>query len=359
MPEPTVLYTDGACSGNPGPGGWAWAVAPAGPFAAGCESHSTNQRMEVTAALEGLRANAGAVEVRSDSTYVVNCFRQRWWEGWLARGWLNSQKKPVANRDLWEPLIDLYRQRKDEVTFTWVKGHGTDRMNDVVDRLAVEAAQTQQVRAGECLPDDGELGPADVIVPGLRASATATGPSRKGDPGLPEGRLLVVAGHRPPELGGYGDNPVSEGVRDRLTEILVAKVQMHPDLRVLTGLQLGAEQIGAEAARAAGVPYVAVQPYPSPDSLWPQQSRSRYAELVAGAERSVLLEQKAPASKQEAGAALGRRDSWLAKQADEAIVVWDGKDPNVGRLVRSLEGALAEDVWIVDPGEFTRLDSGG
>src|ERR687894_2910235 len=101
----TTVYTDGACLGNPGPGGWAWAV-PGGPFASGAEKATTNQRMEITAALEAVRALPGPLEIVSDSTYVVNCFRDRWWEQWQARGWLNKAKKPVANRDLWEPLID-------------------------------------------------------------------------------------------------------------------------------------------------------------------------------------------------------------------------------------------------------------
>jgi ribonuclease HI len=138
----TVVFTDGACLGNPGPGGWAWAVV-GGPFASGPERRTTNQRMEVTAVLRALEELPGPVEVVSDSTYVVNCFRDKWWEGWLRRGWVNSARKPVANRDLWEPLIDLYRQRGD-VTFRWVKGHSGDRMNDLVDELAVAAARTQQ-----------------------------------------------------------------------------------------------------------------------------------------------------------------------------------------------------------------------
>jgi len=97
--------------------------------------------MEVRAALEAIRAVDAheAIEVVSDSTYVVNCFRDRWWEGWLRRGWTNSQRQPVANRDLWEPLIDEVRRR--EVRFRWVKGHGGDPMNDLVDRLAVAAAR--------------------------------------------------------------------------------------------------------------------------------------------------------------------------------------------------------------------------
>ena len=138
-PSPTVVYTDGACSGNPGPGGWAWAVSPDGePSASGGEARTTNQRMEITAALEAVRSLAGPLVVVSDSTYVVNCFRDRWWEGWLRRGWVSSKRQPVANRDLWEPLIDLYRVRGD-VSFSWVKGHSGDRMNDLVDALAVAA----------------------------------------------------------------------------------------------------------------------------------------------------------------------------------------------------------------------------
>ncbi|HEY3495992.1 MAG TPA: ribonuclease H [Polyangiaceae bacterium] len=145
MSERTIVYTDGACSGNPGPGGWAWAVQ-GGAFASGAEPHTTNQRMEIRAALEALRALPGALEVVSDSTYVVNCFKQRWYVGWHANGWRNSQKKPVANRDLWEPFIELALQRA--ATFRWVKGHGTDPMNHLVDELAVAAAQAGTGRNG-------------------------------------------------------------------------------------------------------------------------------------------------------------------------------------------------------------------
>jgi ribonuclease HI len=140
VPGQVVVYTDGACSGNPGPGGWAWAVAPLGsPAASGGEALTTNQRMEIRAVLEALRALDGPVVVVSDSTYVVNCFRDRWWEAWLRKGWVNSQRKPVANRDLWEPLVELYRPREHEVSFRWVKGHSNDPMNDLVDAMAVAA----------------------------------------------------------------------------------------------------------------------------------------------------------------------------------------------------------------------------
>ena len=89
----------------------------------------------------------GPLEIVSDSTYVVNCFKQRWHATWRANGWRNSQKKPVANRDLWEPLIEQALARN--VLFRWVKGHGTDRMNALVDELAVLAAQTQAGQRGQ------------------------------------------------------------------------------------------------------------------------------------------------------------------------------------------------------------------
>ncbi len=141
---PVVVYTDGSCLGNPGPGGWAWAV-PGGRYASGAEPRTTNQRMEITAAqraLVELRPTAGpsGIVVMSDSTYVVNCFLQRWWAGWHRRGWKNSQGKPVANRDLWEPFIELALDPLVPVRFEWVKGHSGDPWNDVVDELATTAA---------------------------------------------------------------------------------------------------------------------------------------------------------------------------------------------------------------------------
>jgi ribonuclease HI len=102
--------------------------------------------MEVRAALEAVRALDGPLVVVSDSTYVVNCFRNRWWKGWHARGWLNSQKRPVANRDLWEPLVEVVLARGD-VSFRWVKGHSGDPMNDLVDALAVAASHAQTAEA--------------------------------------------------------------------------------------------------------------------------------------------------------------------------------------------------------------------
>jgi uncharacterized phage-like protein YoqJ len=208
-------------------------------------------------------------------------------------------------------------------------------MNDLVDRLAVEAAQQQVGRTGTGQPAD--LGPADMAA------------RQDGDERVPAGHRLVVTGVRPPELGGYDDNPVADRVRTQLTEILAAKREMHDDLVVLTGLGLGAEQLGAEAAAAAGVPYVVVLPYADPDAVWPGASRARYARLLDGARDQVLLQTRRPETKQAAGAALARRDAWLARHAHEAVVVWDGEDTRIARQVRSLQDHLGDDVWVVTP----------
>jgi ribonuclease HI len=141
--ERTVVFTDGACLGNPGPGGWAWAVNTE-QFASGAEESTTNQRMELTAVLEALSRVKGPVEIVSDSTYVVNCFKDSWWAGWRSRGWKNARREPVANQDLWRPLIaEVIDVRACGVTFRWVKGHAGDPMNELVDELAVDAARTQ------------------------------------------------------------------------------------------------------------------------------------------------------------------------------------------------------------------------
>jgi ribonuclease HI len=349
------VYTDGACQGNPGPGGWAWAV-PDGPYRSGAEARSTNQRMEITAVLEAVTSLDGPLDVVSDSTYVVNCFRDRWWERWIANGWINSGKKPVANRDLWQPLVEAYQADPTRVRFRWVKGHGSDPMNDLVDRLAVEAALTQTGREGTGRPE--HLGPADIphakAEYGAKAKAKAkaanANPDAAGPDKVPTGHLVAITGLKPPGLGGYADNPIADRIRARVAEILAAKRELHPDLTVLTGLGLGAEQLGAEAAAQVGVPYVGVLAFPGVEEVWPADSRQNFKKLLAGASDTITLQRKKPDTKQSAGGALARRDAWLARHADEAIVVWDGKDPAIGRTVRSLQDHLGdEDVWIVEP----------
>ena len=141
---PVTVYTDGACSGNPGPGGWAAIIVEDGAerVVTGAERHTTNQRMELRAALEGLAAVPGRrkVVVHTDSAYVMNCFRDRWYVKWEANGWLGAGKKPVTNRDLWERLIA--QTRRHDVQWVKVKGHSGHVMNDRVDALARGAIDT-------------------------------------------------------------------------------------------------------------------------------------------------------------------------------------------------------------------------
>ena len=136
--SPVQIYTDGACSGNPGPGGWAAILIDDGNEIelSGGESHTTNQRMELTGPIEGLRALTGrrAVAIHSDSAYVVNCFRDKWYLRWRANGWRNAQKKPVENRDLWETLLEVVEQH--DVTWVKVAGHSGHPLNDRADALA-------------------------------------------------------------------------------------------------------------------------------------------------------------------------------------------------------------------------------
>lgn len=108
----------------------------------GATARTTNQRMELTAAIEGLATIPGRRRVRlhSDSAYVVNCFRDRWYERWEQNGWVGRDRKPVANRDLWQRL--LAQHRRHEVTWVKVAGHGQDALNNRVDALARAAIAT-------------------------------------------------------------------------------------------------------------------------------------------------------------------------------------------------------------------------
>ncbi|GAA3682202.1 hypothetical protein GCM10022237_46270 [Nocardioides ginsengisoli] len=128
------VYTDGACERNPGGrGGWGW-VVDEDTFGLGGDPSTTNQRMEIRAALEAVRAVPGSLTVWSDSRYVVDCLTKVWWKAWETNGWKNSKKQPVANRDLWEQLIEATSGRT--ITFRWVKGHSGVQLNEVADRLA-------------------------------------------------------------------------------------------------------------------------------------------------------------------------------------------------------------------------------
>ncbi|MCL6452005.1 MAG: ribonuclease HI [Alicyclobacillus sp.] len=132
------IYTDGACSGNPGPGGWAAVLVYGNQQReiSGGAVNTTNQRMELTAVCEALKQlkRPCRVVLYSDSAYVVNCFRQKWYVSWRKNGWKNSKGDPVQNRDLWEAL--LAQVERHQVTFAKVKGHAGVAMNERCDELA-------------------------------------------------------------------------------------------------------------------------------------------------------------------------------------------------------------------------------
>jgi ribonuclease HI len=133
-----AIFTDGACSGNPGPGGWA-AILQAGEVEkelSGAAALTTNQRMELQAAIEGLKAlkYPCRVELSSDSAYLINAFNQKWLNKWQRNGWVNSQGKPVENQDLWQELLQLAGLH--QVTWIKVKGHRDHELNNRCDQLA-------------------------------------------------------------------------------------------------------------------------------------------------------------------------------------------------------------------------------
>ena len=135
------IYTDGACSGNPGPGGWGVVLLWGGHRReiSGGEAHTTNQRMELTAAIKGLQALKHPCRVRlySDSAYLVNAFNQKWLERWIKNGWQTVKKTPVENRDLWEELYALTKIHR--IRWIKVQGHAGNKENEHCDKLAVKA----------------------------------------------------------------------------------------------------------------------------------------------------------------------------------------------------------------------------
>ena len=138
-----TLYTDGACSGNPGPGGWG-AILMLGEYKkeySGGEPATTNNRMELTAVIRGLEAlnQPCVVELYSDSKYVIDALEKGWAKGWQARGWIKSDKKPALNSDLWERLLELCQIHT--VNLHWVKGHADNPFNNRCDELAVSEWQ--------------------------------------------------------------------------------------------------------------------------------------------------------------------------------------------------------------------------
>ena len=137
-----TLFTDGACLGNPGPGGWAYILRSCdGEIeSSGGNSNTTNQRMEVTAVLQALSTldSPSRVEIYADSQYVTKGLTE-WMDGWIAKGWRNAAKKPVANQDLWQPLAVL--RETHTITTHWVKGHSGHPENERCDELASAEAE--------------------------------------------------------------------------------------------------------------------------------------------------------------------------------------------------------------------------
>ena len=138
-----TIYTDGACSGNPGPGGWG-AILMYGAHKrelSGGEANTTNNRMELTAVIQALSLlkEPCIVELWSDSKYVIDGLSKGWARSWRAKGWVKSDKKPALNPDLWGPLLD--QADRHDLRYHWVKGHAENEYNNRCDQLAVAESQ--------------------------------------------------------------------------------------------------------------------------------------------------------------------------------------------------------------------------
>ncbi len=251
--------------------------------------------MELQAVLEAVQALPGRLLVRSDSTYVVNCFNEKWYEGWIAKGWKTTSRKPVANQDLWEPLIGLYRQRADELTFEWVKGHSGNEMNDLVDQLAVAAATAQKEALG---------------------SSVASAPPGPEVP-WPVDRAVAVTGSAELDDDQWAELERAIDGLDPASDILVS------------GLRRGPELVAAERAIELGVALGVVLPYPDPAVRWSARDLARFRGGVDAAAWVVTLEGN-PARPSDAVAA---RDRWIWDAVVGAIVVGDPQ------LVEQLEAA--------------------
>ena len=149
--EKIVIYTDGACSNNQeriNSGGWGAVLLYKDHYKElfGGEKNTTNNRMELMAiikALEELKTDKIPVSIHSDSAYIMNCFKDKWYEKWRKNGWQNSKKQPVENKDLWEKLLDLAENKigLDKITWVKVKGHSGDKYNELADALARKGAE--------------------------------------------------------------------------------------------------------------------------------------------------------------------------------------------------------------------------
>lgn len=144
--QEVIVFTDGACSGNPGPGGWGALLQWNGKEKeiSGGASRTTNNRMEMRAVIEALKAlkRPCIVKIHSDSALIINTFKQNWINSWIKRGWKKANKKPVENQDLWQEMLTAMQPH--EVYWIKVKGHSGNPRNERVDALAVEASKRFQ-----------------------------------------------------------------------------------------------------------------------------------------------------------------------------------------------------------------------
>ena len=143
MAKKIEIYTDGACSGNPGPGGWGAVLRYKGieKELSGGEENTTNNRMELTAVIKALQAlkEPCIITLYTDSKYVSDAFNQGWIYSWMKKDWKKSDGKPVLNRELWQQLYGLWKQH--DITLVWVKGHADNVYNNRCDALAVEESK--------------------------------------------------------------------------------------------------------------------------------------------------------------------------------------------------------------------------
>ena len=148
MKKTVTIYTDGACSGNPGPGGWGAILCYGGAKKemSGGEKQTTNNRMELTGVISALRAlkEPCIVDLYSDSKYVIDALSKGWAVSWRRNGWKKADKKPALNPDLWERLLAL--TDRHEMHYHWVKGHAENEKNNRCDELAVAASQAMSAR---------------------------------------------------------------------------------------------------------------------------------------------------------------------------------------------------------------------
>ena len=308
---------------------------------AGRAQRTTNQRMEIQAALEAVTSARRAARggERLD-------LRGQLLPGPVVGGVAGPGLDQLARRSRWPTgtcgsrFVELVADRGD-VTFRWVKGHTGDPMNDLVDRLAVEAAATQHGRSGHGVPD--ELGPADS--PGSAAPRHRRPGHRGPRPGGARPQAHRAGRLRRQPAGRRGAGPAGRDHRGQGGD------------RARPG---GGERAAVRAPRCSGPRrrwrsacrwwWCCPIPIPSRCGRPPAGHASR--RWPTRPPRPCCCRSACPTSKQQAGGALARRDAWLARNAAEAVVVWDGVDPALGKLHRSLEDHLGDDVWVLDPAEL-------